>query len=328
LLTWIDGSPYQLRVLEKPEDMTLVEDLQRIIWPGNETDIVPGHILLTFAHSGGIVVGAYHLPEGTLNDQTFNGLPRKRMDVKQIPESQLVGFVFGFPGLIETPDGIRVKHCSHPLGVLPGYRDKGIGFVLKRAQWQLVRNQGIDLITWTYDPLQSRNAYFNLSRLGAVCKTYLRDAYGVMRDGLNIGLASDRFQVDWWLNSNRVNRRLSRNVREKLDLAHFLAAGAEILNPTQINNLGFPEPVEETVAQSEIESYLITDRPSIVLLEIPAKIAEIKLASMELAHNWRMSTRLYFEVLFAAGYLASDFIYLSGANPRSFYVLSDGERTL
>lgn len=328
MLTWIDGSPYQLRVLEKPEEMILVEDLQRIIWPGNETDIVPNHILLTFAHSGGIVVGAYHLPEGTLDHKTTDSLPGAISEVEHSPESQMVGFAFGFPGLIETPDGIRVKHCSHQLGVLPGYRDKGIGFVLKRAQWQLVRNQGIDLITWTYDPLQSRNAYFNLSRLGAVCKTYIRDAYGVMRDGINIGLASDRFQVDWWLNSNRVNMRLSRNAREKLDLAHFLAAGAEILNPTQINRSGFPEPAEEVVAQSEIESYLITDRPTIVLLEIPANIAEIKLADIKLAQTWRMSTRIYFEVLFRSGYLASDFIFLPGANPRSFYVLSDGERTL
>ena len=112
---------------------------------------------------------------------------------------ELIGFVFGFPGIEPTPDGPRPKHCSHILGVLPDHRDGGVGFALKRAQWQMVRHQGLDHVTWTYDPLLSRNAHLNIARLGAVCSTYRRSEYGDMRDGLNAGLPSDRFQVDWWV---------------------------------------------------------------------------------------------------------------------------------
>lgn len=82
--------------------------------------------------------------------------------------------------------------------VLPAYQGLGIGERLKWAQRDAVLAQGIDLITWTYDPLESANAYLNLRKLGAVCNTYLRNVYGNLTDTLNNGLATDRFQVDWW----------------------------------------------------------------------------------------------------------------------------------
>ena len=82
----------------------------------------------------------------------------------------------------------RLKHCSHQLGVHPAYRNLGLGFLLKRFQWEFVRDQGIELITWTYDPLLSTNAYLNIARLGAVCNTYRRNEYGDLNDDLNAGL--------------------------------------------------------------------------------------------------------------------------------------------
>ena len=171
--------PATIRLLESAEDMTAVEELQRQVWPGSETDVVPAHLLVTAIHNGGLVFGAFM-------------------------EERMVGFVFGFPGLEKTPDGPRAKHCSHMMGIHPLYRDAGVGYALKRAQWQIVRKQGLNHITWTYDPLISRNAYLNIARLGAVCNTYLKLEYGEMRDGLNLGLPSDRFQVDWWVNTKRV----------------------------------------------------------------------------------------------------------------------------
>jgi predicted GNAT superfamily acetyltransferase len=83
----------------------------------------------------------------------------------------------------------RARRFSH-IGIDPDQRDAGIGFALKRAQWQMVRHQGLDHITWTYDPLLSRNAYLNIAKLGAVCNTYRRSEYGDMRDG---NALSDRF---------------------------------------------------------------------------------------------------------------------------------------
>ncbi|MGW8250581.1 MAG: hypothetical protein ACWGO1_08060, partial [Anaerolineales bacterium] len=98
----------RLRVLEEPPEMLDVEGLQRSVWSGNETEIVPAHMLIAAAHNGGLVIGAY--------DGQGDGSER------------LVGFVYGFPGLYATPDGPRPKHCSHMLGVHPDYRDRGVGF--------------------------------------------------------------------------------------------------------------------------------------------------------------------------------------------------------
>ena len=300
-----------LRILETPDEMALVEDLQRVVWPGSELDIVPAHVLLTAAHNGGVVIGAY--AEETQETQTES-------------EPRLVGAVFGFPGLTTTAEGQRLKHCSHILAVHPDYRNHGIGFSLKRAQWQIVRQQGVELVTWTYDPLLSRNAHLNISRLGAVCSTYLREYYGVMRDGLNAGLPSDRFQVDWWLNSHRVNRRLSRGARRPLDLAHYFAGGTEIINPTVIDGEGFPLPASEALEAADGER-LGAGTP-LLLVEIPADFSAVKAARPDLALEWRLHSRALFEKLFRRGYLVTDFVYLSGLHPRGFYVLTHGESIL
>ncbi len=195
---------WTIHVLEQPEEMIAVEALQRLVWSSPDIEIVPKDILLAMVHNGGLAIGAY-------------------------AGGALVGVTFGFPGFYATPDGPRLKHHSHILAVHPDWRSKGLGFALKRAQWQMVRKQGIDRITWTYDPLLSRNAHLNIARLGAVCSTYLRSEYGEMRDGLNAGLPSDRFQVDWWLNTQRVQRRISRRSRPAPALEHYRLAEATLL---------------------------------------------------------------------------------------------------
>jgi predicted GNAT superfamily acetyltransferase len=286
--------------------MREVEALQRLVWPGDETEVVPTHLLLTAAHNGGLVIGAF-------------------------VEERLVGFVFGFPGLDVTPAGPRPRHCSHMLGVHPDYRSLGLGFALKRAQWQIVRHQGLDRITWTYDPLFSRNAHLNIARLGAVCQIYLRDVYGELRDGLNVGLPTDRFQVDWWVNSRRVRRRLSREPWRPLALADYLAAGAVVLNPAQVDEGGRPHPpasVPSVAATGRQDRCLIT-----ALAEIPADFLALKAADRDpcacpaqdrLALAWRLHTRALFEDLFAQGFMVTEFLHEPGSPPRSFYVLSVG----
>jgi predicted GNAT superfamily acetyltransferase len=302
--------PWRLRIIEKAEDITAVEELQRVVWPGNETEVVPLHILVTLAQNGGLVIGAY-------DSAAYQNDPGDA--------ERLVGFVSGAPGLYYTADGARAKHCSLQMGVHPNFRDQGIGFTLKRAQWQMVRNQGLDLITWTFDPLQSRNAYLNISLLGAVCSTYKRDLYGKLEDDLNRGMLTDRFQVDWWVNSKRVNRRLSRKARPPLDLAHFLSADAHILNPTKVDSNGWPRPDQH----ASLEQAQPDHRPdAILLVEIPSNILALRSEEPELANEWRLHTRTLFETLFTRGYLITDFIYLPGSLPRSFYVLSHGESTL
>jgi len=279
-----------LKILETPEELTSIEELQRAVWPGSETDVVPAHVFTAAIHNGGLVIGAYE-------------------------NKQLIGFVFGFPGIESTPDGPRAKHCSHMMGIMPGYRDSGVGFMLKRAQWQMIRHQGLDHVTWTYDPLLSRNAYLNISKLGAVCNTYRESEYGDMRDGLNAGLPSDRFQVDWWINTRRVERRLGKRPRRPLKLDNFSKADLQPLYTLQASTGGQMRPPEHFSPLQE----------RLVLAEIPADFNAIKDADFALARDWRFFSREVFETAFHNGYLITDFIY---ENNQSFYVLSHGESTL
>jgi predicted GNAT superfamily acetyltransferase len=230
-------------------------------------------------------------------------------------DDQLIGFVFGFPGIEFTPDGPRPKHCSHMMGIHPKYRDSGVGFTLKRAQWQLVRHQGVDHITWTYDPLLSRNAYLNIAKLGAVCNTYRRSEYGDMRDGLNAGLPSDRFQVDWWVITRRVERRLSKRARRPLKLENFSQAALQPLYTLQSQSNGWSRPPE----------HFAPFDGKLALAEIPTEFSALKDADFPLARDWRFFTREVFETAFAAEYIVTDFVFDAG---RSFYVLTHGESTL
>ncbi len=281
-----------IKILETPEEMTEIEDLQRIVWPDSETDIIPAHVLVTLAHNGGMVLGAYQA-------------------------EKLVGLSIGFPGLYFTADGPRPKHCSHELGTHPDYINLGIGFALKRAQWQFVRNQGLDRITWTFDPLLSRNAHLNIARLGAVCNTYLRNIYGDMRDGLNAGLPSDRFQVDWWVNSRRVEGCLSSNPRPRLTLADYEAADIQNLYPVEYH-AGLVAPAGNFQIPTG----------NLALAEIPDDFMTLKSRELKLGLEWRHYSRELFEKAFEAGYIVTDFVYeKTGDHPRSFYVLTNGEAT-
>ena len=289
-------SEIELRLLDTPEEMAAVEQLERLVWPGDETEIVPVHMLRAVTNNGGVLIGAYE-------------------------RDQLVGFVFGFPGLEESSAGPRLKHASHLAGIHPDYRDRGLGFALKRAQWQMVRSQGIDHIIWTYDPLQSRNAYLNIAKLGAICSTYIPEYYGEMRDGLNVGFPSDRFKVDWWLNTPRVEKRLNREQRRRLALEHFTSGGAVILNPANYREDGLLEPLTDSPP-------LLHSPSPLLLVEIPPDFQALKATSPKLALTWRLHTRAIFEAVFTNGYIVTDFIFEPGAQPRSFYVLSYGESTL
>jgi len=316
-----------LRILETPQELVDVEHLQSSVWPDSDIEVIPVHLLLASVRNGGLVIGAYELV--SQHDSPEIGaaaLSETSQASRAAEEISPVGFVFSFPGVYDTADGLRIKHHSQSLGVLPSHRDRGIGFMLKRAQWQMVRRQGVDRITWTFDPLLSRNAQLNISRLGAVCGTYFPDFYGELRDGLNVGLPTDRFQVDWWINSKRVARRLSKRPRLKLDLAHYLAADTPILNPSQIDAGGLPHPNDKPAA--EVFANLQQDQGALLLLEIPSDFGALRSTDPALAIEWRLHSRMLFLTLFELGYLITDFIHLKGAFSRSFYVLSHGDSTL
>ena len=282
---------FEIRPLHTLDDFQAVEELQRAAWGSDDLDIVPLHLLLTIAKNGGVALGA------------FSG-------------NQLIGFVFGFLGAgehrygPEAPVAVKLKHCSHELGVLPQWQNQGVGFALKVAQRQAVRNQGLRLITWTYDPLESKNARLNILKLGAVCNTYLPNLYGELRDELNSGLATDRFQVDWWIDSRRVETRLTRQ-RAPLQLHHYREVGTPIINPATWNEHGLLVCADTVPAIDDFRA----------LVEFPSDFQTIKRADAVLARAWREQIRSICEGAFARGFSVIDFIYEAGPPARSFYLL-------
>jgi predicted GNAT superfamily acetyltransferase len=230
---------------------------------------------------------------------------------------KIVGFSFGLIGL-SAVIGPGVAEKAGPLqmysaisGVLPEYQTSGVGYQLKMAQREMAMKIGIRLITWTYDPLESRNGHFNVNKLGIVCSHYLRNFHGEM-GGINAGLVTDRFYVEWWLDSSRViglaGGQLPVFTKEAL-----LADGAVIVNGAVRSVENLPLPAAEIVQ---------TNRPKL-LAEIPADFQRIKSHKMGLAINWRQHTRNLFEQYFESGYQVTGFLRHNEdeAFARSYYLL-------
>jgi predicted GNAT superfamily acetyltransferase len=159
--------------------------LQRVIWGFADVELLPLRFLVVVSKVGGHVFGAF--------------------DVAQ-PEPPMVGFCFAIPGV--KPPGRPYLH-SHMLGVLPAYHNAGIGRRLKLCQREEALSRGIELIEWTFDPLELKNAYLNIERLGAIVRRYSENQYGVTHSPLHGGLPTDRCIAEWWLASPRVRATLS-----------------------------------------------------------------------------------------------------------------------
>ncbi len=154
--------------------------LQQAVWSDSDRELVPQHIFVVAAKTGGQIFGAY---DG----------------------EKMVGYLLGMVGL---RDGVGYIH-SHMAGVLPDYQNCGIGRKLKLAQREDAMARGIALIEWTFDPLKLRNAYFNLVRLGAVVRNYLPDVYGAVSSPLDGGRPTDRLLAEWWIGAARVQKILA-----------------------------------------------------------------------------------------------------------------------
>jgi chorismate synthase len=253
-----------------------IERLQVEIWGTTDLDVTPGTLLLILAKEGGIVLLA-------------------------VDDAEPIGFSYSLLGL--TPEN-RLKLVSHQTGVLPRYQSSGLGYQLKLAQREAALARQLELVTWTFDPLQGRNAYLNLGKLGAVCNTYLRHLYGDMPDALNRGLPSDRFRVDWWIASGHVTRRLARQTPAQTPANSIYP----LINPVPTLPNGF------LAAPSSFEP----PASPRCWLQVPADFPSLKAAAPELALQWRLHTRQVFEAYFGAGYTAVD---LCRGDNRNFYLL-------
>ncbi|MBI3915114.1 MAG: hypothetical protein HY327_13125 [Chloroflexi bacterium] len=268
------------------DDYLAIEELQRVVWKMPDwRDAVPANLLITIQKNGGLVLGA------------FDGV-------------RVIGFVLSFLGSEARAGSMHLKQCSHMLAVLPAYQSRGIGLQLKFAQRARTLAQELDLITWTFDPLQALNAQLNLWRLGATARQYIADAYGEMSDGLNAGVTSDRFQVEWDLNSPRVKRAVEAEPpRAQWDA--LVQAGAREIFSVEWDARGLPRVAATRACEEEM-----------VLIEIPARITDLKAADLDLARDWRTQTRAVFADAFARGYIAADFVSRERAGARrTAYVL-------
>ncbi len=252
-----------VRDLTRYEEFLQVRDVQQAIWGFTQGEGLYPPALNTAAENGGVVIGAFDGPK-------------------------LIGFSFGFIGLHTDR---RIKLCSQTMGVLPEYRNKGIASMLKWAQRERVLANGIDLITWTYDPLEAPNARLNIRVLGGIAHVYKRNIYGENFGALNKGLPSDRFVVEWWIGADWVQHRHDRVPQEPIGVGSPLANGCS-----------------GSTADRRIDTIKTELADSIVRIEIPNDMQAIKKANLALALDWRLKTRQLFEAYFARGYEVVDFV--------------------
>ena len=188
-----------VRKCESLDDFHHCVDLQRAIWGEADLEVEPSTMFVVAAHSGGQVLGA------------FDG-------------DRLVGYTLAVVGL---RDRMPYLH-SHMTGVLKGYRDRGVGRMLKLFQRGEALGRGMRLIQWTFDPLELRNAHFNLNRLGAICREYQPNLYGVTTSPLHRGLATDRLLVEWHLDSARVVAAIENLVKDPVEAPAIIELPAEL----------------------------------------------------------------------------------------------------
>jgi len=176
--------PVTVRALTTQSEFEDAVRLQKEIWGFNDIELLPVRLFIVATKVGGQAFGAF-------------------------AHGRMVGFCLAIPGL--KTGGTYYLH-SHMLGVTPEYRDKGVGRQLKLLQRSDAIERGIELIEWTFDPLEIKNAYFNMERLGAIVRRYVRNQYGTTTSHLHGGLPTDRCVAEWWIQSPRVNAVLNGDI--------------------------------------------------------------------------------------------------------------------
>lgn len=258
--------PIQIRSLKTIEELKAVEELQLEVWGCSEREVLPSLALIPLLDIGGVLLGAF-------------------------ADREMVGFVVGFPGL---QDGETILH-SDMLAVKAKYRSSGLGYKLKLAQRDAALGQGIERITWTFDPLQSTNAHLNFHKLGVTADRYKIDYYGETSSALH-RMGTDRLWVTWSLRSESVLQRLNA-----------VAPPAPMTLPALLSMGADDEPVL---------SKLGVTGPSLII-EIPHNINAIIKVDEERAKRWRDATREAFTTALAAHFLVTDFFRDAGGKEQA-----------
>jgi predicted GNAT superfamily acetyltransferase len=254
-----------IRPLTTIEDCRRVAALERVVWAYTDgEDVVPPPVLIVCVKRGGILLGAF---EG----------------------DDLKGFVYSIPAI---KDG-RPTQWSHMLGVMPDARARGIGLKLKLAQRDRALEMGLDLIEWTYDPLQAANAHLNFARLGVIVEHYEENIYGDSSSPLHSGTPTDRFVAEWHIRRPHVERRI--HAAGGSLMRDRAISKAPVVNPSRPGTGLRPGPVDLTLDARRI------------LVEIPTTFTEMLSVDPGLALEWRLATREIFQHYFGQGYRAVEF---------------------
>ncbi|HYK88207.1 MAG TPA: hypothetical protein VE398_05525 [Acidobacteriota bacterium] len=264
-------------------DYKSCEDIQREVWTIEDIDIVPSAMLVAADHYGGVTLGAY------------NSL------------GEMIGFVASILGM--ESDGVLLQH-SHMLAVRLAYRNFDVGYKLKLGQRKESLKRKVRLITWTFDPMQPMNAYFNLAKLAAWSNVYEENFYGESTSVLHRGLPTDRFFVRWELDTPKVLDRLEsgppRRDLRKLLKQHTIVNHLEDLAPGMTRS----SPVKLNCTAEQL------------LFEIPYNLPEIRHRNLGVALEWQGKMRQVFRNYFKKGYATTDFwVAEEEGHLRAFYVL-------
>ena len=272
--------PFSIRALTTLEDCRRVVALERQVWDyADGEDVVPSPVLIVSIKRGGILLGAFDTA------------------------GEMKGFVYSMPAI---KDG-RPTQWSHMLGVTADARGTGLGVRLKLAQREHAVRMAIELIEWTYDPLQALNAHLNFARLGVVASEYEPNIYGESSSPLHRGTPTDRLVAEWHVNRPHVERRLLQPAQPAMRDASL--AAAPVINPAS-SGVVWPRPGVADLTSNERR----------ILVEIPTGFGEMQLGDPELALAWRLHTREIFQAYFERGYQAVDF-FLAREAGRGHYLL-------
>ncbi len=273
------GSRLIIREPASTDELHAVETMQKEVWGIPDIEIVNLHHLIAVQASGGVLLCA------------FDG-------------DAMAGFVYGFVG----HERGRTVHHSHMLAVKSEYRSQNLGYRLKLEQRKRVMVQGIGIMTWTFDPLRSVNAFFNFSKLGVVADRYYPDFYGSDAVSFLHQNGTDRLWVSWHLGSRRVGKTLER-IRPKENIAEL---------PVLISTMETGTPRVGNAIPS-----LTSER---LLIEVPADIGLIERTDPTVARTWRHVTRDAFTSALDAGFFVEDFVMMEREGQRiGAYVLSNSE---
>lgn len=270
------GKNLEIREMQTLQDFQQCVELQKEIWGFDDPyDAVPLPLLLVSQRHEGVVLGAY---DG----------------------DRMIGFVYSLPGFHH---GHKLQ-WSHMLAVQEDYRNTNIGYRLKIEQYKMSEKNGYEYIEWTYDPLESKNAYFNLNKLGCIAREYEVNIYGETSSPLHQGTPTDRLIAHWPIPP--IQKQPYNNVT--------LPEPSKLVTKTRVvNELLYIEAVDLHVEEEPL------------FVEIPPEIQRLKAKSADAALQWRLQTRQVFLHYFEKGYVASSFIHRSkdakSSVERSFYVL-------